>query len=66
MNGEVGHDGNPGDGGATVKLSVAKGGSGSVVEDVQELERLLLHDEEDGVCELPVCYIEGRSVTLQA
>jgi hypothetical protein len=53
--GQVGDDGNPRDGGASVELSVAEGGGRGVVEDVEELEGLLLHDEEDGVGELPVC-----------
>lgn len=55
MDGQVGSDDNPRDGGAAVELSVTEGGGRSVVENVEELERLLLDDEEDGVEQLPVC-----------
>ena len=55
VNGQVGNDRNPGNRRASVELSVAEGSSRSVVEDVKEHEGLLLDDEEDRVCELPVC-----------
>lgn len=57
VDGKVGNNGYPGDRGTSVELSVAKSGGSSVVEDVEELKRLLLDDEEHRVGELPVCTI---------
>lgn len=54
MNGQVGDDGNPGNRSPSVELSVAESGGSSVVEYVEEHERLLLDDEENRVCEFPV------------
>jgi len=56
VNGQVGDDRNPRDGGASVELSVAESGGSGVVEDVEEHQGLLLDDEENCVCELPVCF----------
>lgn len=58
VDGKVGNNRDPGDGGTSVKLGVAKSGGSGVVEDVEELKGLLLDDEEDGVGELPVCTIK--------
>lgn len=63
MDGQVEGDRDPGDGGATVELGVAERGRGGVVEDVQELERLLLDDEEQSVQQLPVCERSGSMMS---
>ena len=57
VDGQVEGDRDPGDRGAAVELRVAERRSGRVVEDVQELQRLLLDDEEQSVEELPVCAV---------
>lgn len=57
MDKEVEGDDDPRDRRASVKLGVAEDGRGGVVEDVQELQRLLLDDEEASVEELPVCNV---------
>jgi hypothetical protein len=54
MDGQVEDDWDPGDGGMAEELSVAQKGSGAVVVGVQECERLLLEEEEDGVEEFEV------------
>lgn len=60
MNGEVGGDGDPGDGGPAVELRVAEERGSGVVEDVKELELLLLDDEEDGIGEFPELELRAR------
>lgn len=54
VDGEVESDDDPGDGGVAEQLGVAEQGGGSVVVGVEEGERLLLEDEEDGVNEFEV------------
>lgn len=54
VDGEVEGDDDPRDGGVAEQLSVAEQGGGAVVVGVQEGERLLLEDEEDGVDQLEV------------
>lgn len=51
---EVQDDGNPRDGGGTDELSVAEESGGTMVVAVEEGERLLLEEQEDGVEELEV------------
>jgi hypothetical protein len=57
MNGEVKGDGHPGDRSTAVELCVTQDGSGRVVKDVKELQRLLLKHEENRVCKLPVPFL---------
>jgi hypothetical protein len=65
MNSEVKGDGDPGDGGSAVELSVAEDGRGSVVENMEKLKGLLLKDKEDSVGKLPVpC--DGLSATASS
>jgi hypothetical protein len=52
---QVENDRDPGDRGLAVELNEGEKSGGRVVEDVEELERLLLGDEEHSVGELPVC-----------
>ena len=51
---QVDGDGNPLDRGQTDELGVAQEGGGTVVVGVEEGQRLLLEDEEDGVEQLNV------------
>jgi len=54
VDGQVEGDDNPGDGGVAEELGVAEKRSGTVVVCVQESERLLLEDKEDGVDQFEV------------
>ena len=54
VDGEVEADDDPGDGGVADELGVAEEGGGAVVVGVEEGERFLLEEEEDGVDELEV------------
>ena len=54
MDGQVEGDDNPGDGGVAEELGVAEKRGGTVVVCVQESERLLLEDKEDGVDQFEV------------
>lgn len=54
VNEEVQDDGNPRDGGGTDELSVAKEGGGTMVIAVEEGQRLLLEEKEDGIKKLKV------------
>jgi len=57
VNREVKGDDDPGDAGATVKLGKAQESSDGMVVHMQESERFLLQDEENGVDELEVLEI---------
>ena len=54
VDGEVEGDDDPGDGGVAEELGVAEKSGGTVMVGVQEGERLLLEDEEDGVNQFEV------------
>ena len=54
VDGQVEGDDNPGDGGVAEELGVAEKRGGTVVVCVQESERLLLEDKEDGVDQFEV------------
>jgi hypothetical protein len=54
VDGEVEGDDNPGNSGVAEELGVAEKGGGTVVVGVQEGQRLLLEDKEDGVNQLEV------------
>ena len=66
VDGEVEDDGHPGHRGVAEQLGVAKQGGRAMVVGVQEGERLLLEEEEDGVDELEVLgevvELDSRSV----
>ena len=49
MHSQVEGDGDPGDGSVAEQLGEAEEGGGAVVVGVQEGERFLLEEEEDGV-----------------